>query len=313
MDYDLAIIGGGPGGLTAAIYAVRRGLSVIVFESNKCGGAMLLTPRIENYPGFEAISGEELGNRMMQQAEKNGAKIEFQNINNITKLDSGFELCTKSGQKILAKAVIVATGGQHRKVGVPGEDEYLGKGFSHCAVGDAPKYKGKVAVVIGGGNSAISSALFLLDICSEVYLAYRKGEFFRAEQAQIDRLMESKVHVVLNAIPVEICGDGGCVKKLRYKDAITEEEKEIDVDAVFAEIGTTPSSALVSGLGVEIKQTGHIKTNERCETNVPGILSAGDVNGGLPQIATAVGDGAIAATAAYEFIKGAPAGADYKH
>ena len=115
MDYDLGIIGGGPGGLSAAIYAARRGLTTIVFESNKCGGAMLLTPRIENYPGFEAISGEELANRMMQQAEKNGAKIEYQNINNITKIDGGFELCTKSGKKIKVKAVIVATGGQHRK------------------------------------------------------------------------------------------------------------------------------------------------------------------------------------------------------
>jgi thioredoxin reductase (NADPH) len=300
-EYDVAIVGGGPGGMTASIYASRRGLKTVMFERAVVGGEMALTERIENYPGFSSISGAELAEKMKEQAHKLGATMLLEEVVSIKKKDGGFLLTTGQGGR-KAKAVILATGTEYRKLDIPGEKEFAGKGVSFCATCDAPFFKDRKVAVVGGGNTAISSALVLSDVASTVYVIHRRSDF-RGDELLVNELKKRKnVTLILDSVVTAI-GGKGAVEWIELENVKTEKREKMDVDGVFINVGLVPSASLANELGAKLADDGHIKVDEGMRTNVEGLFAAGDVTGGLAQIATAVGKGATAAISAYAFIK----------
>lgn len=300
MIYDVIIIGGGPAGMTAAIYAAKREMKTLLIEKGLLGGYMRLTNHIENYPGFTHISGNELSDRMEEQVRNN--KVEIIN-GEATKLE--LEEKTKKvhvADKIYeAKAVIIAVGGGHKKLEAKGEKEFTGRGVSYCATCDAPFYKDKVVAVIGGGNSAIADALYISEVAKKTYLIHRRSSL-RAEEQRVKKLMEQKVEILLNTGVEEILGDK-FVNAIKIKNLETGEQRKIQVDGVFISIGTVPNSEIAKEAGVKTDEKGYIKVNSQQETNIEGVFAAGDVTGGVLQIATAVGEGCIAALSAYKYVK----------
>ncbi len=302
--WDLAIVGGGPAGMAAAIYGARYGLKTILFEAGVLGGAQATSPGIENYPGFTFIVGMDLANKMKEQVKRAGATIkEITEVKGIKKDDSSdlFLLETRRGE-FRAHAVIIATGGGHRKLGVDGEKELTGRGVSYCATCDGPLFRGKRVAVVGGGNTAVTEALYLVELAEKVYLIHRRDEL-RAEHALQKLLFDSEVEVLWDTIVTAIEGDS-MVKSLRLKNVKTGEESELEVDGVFIALGSDPVSGLAKELGVETNERGEIIVDRLQRTNVEGVYAAGDVVEGLKQIAVAVGHGAVAADTAYKYIRG---------
>ena len=300
-EYDLIIIGGGPAGITAGIYAVRRNLKTLIIEKTEMGGTVALISEIENYPGFKRISGKELTEKFHQHAKELGVEFTIEEVTQIIKTENEFKIKTWENE-YKAKAVILATGSKHRKLGVPGEEEFIGKGVSYCATCDAPFFKDKIVAIVGGGNTAVKDAKYLSEICSKVYLIHRRDQF-RADEMDVEELKKrTNVEFVLNSIVEEIKGDSK-VKFILVRNKETGETKEIAIDGIFIDIGEVPNSDLAESLGVELDEKGFIKVNERMETNVPGVYAAGDVTGGLAQIVVAAAKGAIAAVSAYEYIR----------
>ncbi len=293
--YDLVIIGAGPAGISAGIYAVRRNLKTVILEKASVGGQMLLTNDIENWPGFEMISGSDLAKRMESHAKKLGVEIKTGEVIGMS-LDGDVKKLTTRDGEYETKAIIIASGGQHRKLGIKGEDEFAGKGVSYCATCDAPFFKGKAVAVVGGGNIAAEDALYLSEIASKVYLIHRK-ESLRAEEAIQKRLKEKGVEFILNAEVEEISGET-FVNSIKLKDG-----KSIEVNGIFISIGIVPSTTMAKAAGVELDKKGYVKVNREQETNVQGVFAAGDVTGGVMQISTAVGEGCIAALSAYRYVK----------
>ena len=293
--YDLVIIGAGPAGISAGIYAVRRSLKTIILEKASVGGQMLLTNEIENWPGFEMISGSDLAGRMESHAKKLGVEIKTGEVIGMNLDGDVKKLTTRDGEHE-TKAVIIATGGQHRKLGIKGEDEFAGKGVSYCATCDAPFFKGKTVAVVGGGNIAAEDALYLSEVASKVYLVHRKGAL-RAEEAIQERLKKKGVEFILTAEVEEIAGEN-FVNSIKLKNG-----KTIKVDGVFISIGIVPSTTMAKAAGVGLDDKGYVKVNREQETSVPGVFAAGDATGGVMQISTAVGEGCIAALSAYKHVK----------
>ncbi len=300
---DVAIVGGGPAGLTAAMYAGRAGLDTVVFERGEVGGQVALTDWVENYPGFpEGIEGPALMERMKEQALKFGAEIILDEIEGLRRAEDGKTLVlTGVDDEYRARTVIVATGSDPRRLGVPGEDTYYGRGVSYCAVCDGHFFKGKRVAVVGGGNSAKTEALYLANLAETVYLIHRRDRF-RGE-----RILDERVHarenidLVLNTVVDEILGDQ-MVTGVRVRHVKTNETRVIPLEGVFIYIGLIPNSEFLRGF-VDLDEQGHVITNEHMETNQPGVYAAGDIrSGSLRQITTSVGDGAIAATRAGEYI-----------
>ena len=303
MDYDLIIIGCGPAGMSAGIYAARLGLKTVIFEAKVHGGAMALAHIVENYPGFVSTSGQELADRMLEQVKKAGAEVIFEGIVAVERKGDVFEVTTNKNNKHVGKAVILATGGQYRKLGIEGEEEFLGRGVSYCPHCDGPLFKGKKVAVIGGGDTAVSGAVYLADIAEVVYVIHRRKEF-RAENANVEKLKGKKnITLFLEYIPLSIHGDE-VVKSLRIQSLPTGEKKEIAVDGVFICVGEIPLITLAESLGVKIGEKGEIVINEKGETNIKGVYAAGDVTGGYRQIITAAAQGVVAAINAYQYIKG---------
>ena len=300
---DLIIIGAGPAGLSAAIYAARMGLDVLVIEKNLAGGLMLEIPLIENYPGFpEGVSGQELANLMVKQAKASGAEIK--------ELEEAIELDLSGDVKIVktkkasyeARTILIATGSSHRKLGVPGEEEFRGRGVSYCGLCDGPLFRGRRVLVVGGGNAAATTALFLSDLASEVFLVHRR-DVLRAEEALVKRLAEKGVKLILNSVVVAIEGDE-VVRRVRLKNVRTGEEHSLELDGVFIQVGEVPNSELAARAGVKVDERGFIIVDERQRTNIPGVYAAGDVtNHPIKQVATAVSQGVVAAVNAYGFVK----------
>ncbi len=295
MIQDLVIVGAGPAGVSAGIYAIRRGLKVVILEKASVGGQMLLTNEIENWPGVELISGAELAGRMESHLKKLGIEIKNEEVIGMS-LDKDIKKVITRDEEYETKALIIATGGQHRKPGIRGEDEFAGKGVSYCATCDAPFFKDRTVAVVGGGNAAAEDALYLSDIASKVYLIHRK-ESLRAEEAVQDKLRKKGVEFILNAEVEEILGEE-FVNSIKLKDG-----KILEVDGVFISIGIVPSTTLAKGAGVGVDEKGYVKINRDQETNLPGVFAAGDVTGGVMQISTAVGEGCIAALSAYTYVK----------
>ena len=300
--WNLIIIGAGPAGLTAGIYGARSGLKTLILEEKTPGGAAAETPLVENYPGFEAISGRDLSDRMSEHCRKVGAKIN--ELEKVVELDLKGEKKTIKTDRAsyIASAVIIATGSHHQELKVPGEAEFRGRGVSFCAVCDGAFFKGGKVLVVGGGNSAVVSSIYLANLASNVKLAHRRDQL-RAEKSLVDTLQAQKVDTLWNTELKEIKGD------VKVRTAVlvnnkTGETKEISVDGVFIQVGEVPNSQFAKEAGIALDEGGYIIVDKRQRTNIEGVYAAGDVTTGpVKQIGTAVGDAIIAANEAFGYIK----------
>jgi len=302
-DWDLIIVGAGAAGLASGIYGARSGLKTLIIEEKIAGGTTGDAPLIENYPGFETIVGVELAQKMANHCRKTGVVIrEFEKV---------ISLDLKGRQKIVktnkttyeAKALIIASGSHYREIGVLGEKEFLGRGVSYCGICDGPLFRGKRVLVVGGGNSAVITALYMSELASEVKIAHRR-EMFRAEEALVKALKgKSNVEILWNTEIKEIKGEK-LVNKTIIVNRETGEIKELPVDGVFIQVGEAPNSQQAKEAGVEVDEEGYIKIDIRQRTNIAGVYAAGDVtNHPVKQIGTAVGQGITAALEAYGYIR----------
>ncbi len=298
---ELIIIGGGPAGLTAAIYATRAKLDMLLLEDQILGGQVRNSYTIENYPGFKKVSGTELADLMQQQAEELGAEID--EFDMVERVDfSGDDKIVETNNYIYkADAVIIATGAVPRKLPIANEEKFSGKGIHYCAVCDGAMYDGKIIGVVGGGNSALEEALFLTKFATKVYMI-RRFDYFKGEKATIDEVMNHpKIEVLFNEDLVNVEGEN-FVQKAIIKNTVDGSEKEMDMDAIFGFIGTEPKTEHFKDY-IELTNGGYVKTDERMRTNVSGIFAAGDVREKeYRQITTAVADGTIAALEAEKVI-----------
>ena len=297
---ELVIIGGGPAGMAAAVYGKRAGLDLVVLEKGNCGGQILITSEVENYIGQKHISGPDLAKSFREHAEHFGAEIRRATVKEIKSQDGKHIVATAEGD-IEAKAVIVATGAQFRRLGVKGEKEFTGAGVSYCAVCDGAFYQDETVAVIGGGNTAVEEACYLTQFASKVYIVHRRDEF-RADRMACERAARNpKIEPVWNSVLESINGDE-LVESMTVKDVKTGEVKDIDVAGVFVFVGTLPITSCLGDLCERI-DGGWIRTDENMQTSVPGIFAAGDVRSTpLRQVITAASDGAIAAMSAYHWI-----------
>ncbi|MBC7250448.1 MAG: thioredoxin-disulfide reductase [Anaerolineae bacterium] len=298
----VVIIGGGPAGFTAGIYAGRSQLSPVLIAGQSLGGQMALTSEVENYPGFpEGISGQELAQLMQKQAERFGTRIVMDQVTSVDLASHPFTVKTYGGT-YKAQTLIVATGASPRKLGVPGEKEFTGRGVSYCATCDGFFYTGRRVVVVGGGDSAVEEALYLTRFATEVYLIHRRDRL-RAEKVFQERAFRNeKIKFIWDSVVTEIMGGESGVTAVRVKNVKTGEEFEHPTDGVFIYVGNVPNTQFLAGQ-LELTDRGYIVTDRRCHTSVPGVFAAGDVQEWvLPQIATAVGSGAMAAMEAEKFI-----------
>ena len=300
---DLVIIGGGPAGLAAGIYAARARLDTLLIEKLGQGGQILLTDWIENYPGFpDGVSGFELADLFGKQATKFGLEILNGEVLGI-KLEGKIKIIDLGNQSIRCKSIIIATGASPSRLGVEGEDSFTGKGVSFCATCDGPFYREKVVAVVGGGNSAVEEALFLTKFASKVYIIHRRDELRATKILQERAFNNPKIEIIWDTVVVKIEGDDAGVNNLKIKNVKTEEISDLSVDGVFIFVGTIPNTSYVPQ-EIEKNSRGFLITNENMETSVPGIFAAGDVRAKLlRQIVTAVGDGATAAFAAELYIQ----------
>ena len=300
---DLIIIGAGPAGLTAGIYGARSGLESLVLEEKTPGGEAADTPLVENYPGFpEGISGRDLVDKMAEHCEKAGAKIK--ELETVKKLDLEDEkkVVKTTRASYTTSVVIVASGCHYRTLGVRGEEEFRGRGVSYCAVCDGPFFKAGNVLVVGGGNSAAVSAIYLSNLASDVKLAHRRSEL-RAEAALEEDLSGQEVEILWNTELKEITGDSK-VKSVVVFNNKTGETSRINVDGVFIQVGEEPNSHFAKEAGIVVDKDGYIVVDERQRTNIDGVYAAGDVtNRPVKQIGAAVGQAIIAATEAFAYIK----------
>ena len=302
-NYDIIILGGGPSGLTAAIYAAREKLKVAVIEQGAVGGQMATTNEIENYPGMDSIDGAELASLMANQAKKFGAKIiEYAEVKE-ARLEGDAKIIKTAKGDFSAKAVIISTGAREKKLGVPGETELKGRGVSYCATCDGPFFRDRDVAVIGGGNSAISEALHLVKFAKSVTIIHRR-QTLRADMERQERARQNpKIKFMLDCTVEEIAGEGK-VQHVKIANLKTNEKQDVAVDGVFIYIGTLPNTELFRGQ-VELDKRGHVMIDTNCKTNLKGVFASGDAtNFGVKQVATAVGLGTVAALSASAFISG---------
>ncbi len=303
-EYDVLIVGGGAAGLTAAIYTSRKKLKTAIISID-LGGQTLLTNHIENYPGVGKMAGAELMAKFQSQATGFGAEVIMGEVSEIKEDDKEFAVKLSNGEEYKGKAVIIASGKTARKLGIPGEDKFLGRGVSTCATCDANFFKGKVVAVVGGGNSALEAAELLNEFATKVYLIHRREEF-RADEITVDKVKSlEKVEIITSHVPTKVIGDK-FVEGLKIKDVNSGEEKTIDVDGVFVEIGYELKTDWLKDI-IELNDLGEIKIDDRCRTSHPGIFAAGDVTS-VPykQTVISAGEGAKAGLEAYAYIKGGP-------
>jgi len=298
---DLIIVGAGPAGLTAGLYAARARLDVVLFEKMSPGGQVLLTDIVENYPGFpEGISGFELMDRMKRQAESFGLSIEMREVLSF-RFDPDLKVIVTDKGEEQAKSVILACGATPRKLGIPGEEQLTGRGVSYCATCDGPFYRDQEVAVIGGGDTAVEEALFLTKFATRVYLIHRRDQL-RATKVLQERVMANdKVEIIWDTIPQRILGQNG-VEAVELKNVKTSQLSTLNVQGIFVFIGYEPNTQLVKGI-LDLDKLGFIRTNAEMETSVAGVFAAGDIRSkNLRQISTAVGEGATAAFSAEKYL-----------
>jgi len=301
MTYDMIIIGGGPGGYTAALYAARAGLKVAVLEKLSAGGQMALTTQIDNYPGFtDGIDGFQLGEQMQQQAERFGAETILAEVTSVDLKGKEKVINTTEGT-FLGKTVVIATGADPRELGLPEEKSLVGRGVNYCAACDGMRYRGKTVVVIGGGNTAVADALQLSRIAEKVILVHRRDQL-RATQVYHNQLMRTpNIEFRWNSQVTELLHDGK-LTGVKLRNVQTGEESVMECDGVFVSIGRSPITSLFTGQ-LSLDESGYIIAGESTESSIPGVFAVGDVRTKvLRQVVTAVSDGALAAHYAEEYL-----------
>ena len=303
MDkYDIIIIGAGPGGLTAAIYAGRQGTKNLMIDRDLAGGIGREVPEMENYPGFDNISGLELIEKMKAQATKNTELHEMEAVEEIIQTEDEYRFTVKTNKdQYQSKTIILATGSSHRHLEAKGEEEFKGKGVSYCATCDGFFFAGRDIVMVGGGNSALQEALYLNNLGANVTLIHRRDEF-RAQKHLQNMIKEAGINTILNATVEEIKGEM-LVESVILKNTKTGELTEHPTNGVFISVGYIPHTELATQLGVNLDETGHIIIDKEQKTNVDYVYAIGDVCVGLKQWVVACGEGAVAATSAYHDLK----------
>ncbi len=297
--YDVVVIGGGPGGMSAALYAGRAGLSCLVIEGSTTGGQMNETDIIENYPGIEEIKGPVLGEKMRRHAEKFGAQFHTATVEDVDFSGQVKRVYLDDGKVISSEVVIIATGASHRKLNVPGEKELAGKGVSYCATCDGHFFKGKKVALVGGGDTAMTEALYLSNLVEEVLVIHRRDKLRATKVLQDRAFARENIKFIWSSIVKEIKGNGK-VEKVVIENKKTGELSELEVAGIFIAIGIVPNSEIFRGK-VQLDSQGYIITDENMETNVRGVYAVGDVRSKrLKQVVTAVAEGAIAASHAAE-------------
>jgi thioredoxin reductase (NADPH) len=302
VDYDLVIIGGGPAGLTAGLYAARARLKVILIEKIVVGGQIVISDWIENYPGFpEGLSGSDLAQRLTEQAKRFDLNIE-NNAAVSVDLSDPVKTIVLNDRTVTTHTIIIATGASPKKLGVPGEETFYGKGVSSCATCDAPFFKDRIVAAVGGGDTAVKESLFLTKFVKKVYLIHRRDRL-RAEMILQERAFaDEKIEIIWDSVLTGIKGLTN-VENITVQNVKTKEEKTLSVDGCFIWVGEIPNTKFLAD-GVKLDAKGFIVANLNMETSVPGVFAAGDVrNTPLRQISTAVGDGAVAAFSAGHFIE----------
>jgi thioredoxin reductase (NADPH) len=299
--YDIVIIGAGPAGLTAALYARRADKSVLVLEKETFGGQITHSPKVENYPGIAQMSGNEFADKLMEQVISHGADIELDEATAVARDGDVLTVECKEGT-YLARAVIIATGSKHRPLGVEYEETYVGNGISYCAVCDGAFYAGKSVAVVGGGNTALQEAVMLSDICEKVYIVQNLPHL-TGETRLYDILRKrDNVEIICNHIAAKIAGEGS-VDGLIIQDTVSGTRTRLDVDGIFVAIGQIPENEAFANVA-DLTDRGYINSGEDCLTKTPGVFVAGDCRSKkIRQITTACGDGAVAATAACRFLE----------
>ncbi len=301
--FDLIILGGGPAGLNAALYAKRGGIDVAIIDTSSVGGQPVNYLEIENYLGFPTIQGWELAEKFEQHIDKfNIQKFQNEEIQNVD-LTSTIKTVQTLKNKYLAKTIIIATGASPKKLGIRGEDEYIGKGVSYCAVCDGAFYKNKTVVVIGGGNAAVEEGIYLTKFAEKVYIMHRRDEL-RADKIIQERAFDNeKIEFIFDSVPLEIVGDSKKVNLIQYKNVKTGEIKTLNVDGVFPYIGFSPNTEFFNAQLVQ-DEFGFIRVDENMRTSEVGVFAAGDVRRTpLRQVITAVADGAIAGMSAVKYLE----------
>ncbi len=307
--YDLIIVGGGPAGLTAGIYAMRAALKTVLIEKGVPGGQVAITKEVENYPGFIEIGGFDLCEKFYRHAKHYGLEIVEKEA---VATEPGIEHHTvrlADGTSLKSHAVVLAAGGTARKLNVPGENEYFGKGVSYCATCDGFFFRDKTVSVVGGGDTALEDALYLSKITRKVYLVHRRDAFRGSRILQQRVFAEPKIEIVYNSVVAMIDGGGDGVRGVALKDTRTGARRDIDVDGVFIFVGFAPNNGLVPA-GIELDRAGYVITDEKCETDIPGIFAVGDLRKKYAnQIVLAAADGCTAALAAAHYVETRTGGA----
>lgn len=300
-EYDVTIIGGGPAGLTAGLYAARAGLKSLLVEQGIFGGQIVNARLVENYPGFpEGISGAELGEYMRQQATKYGLETLTTEVTGV-KRGSTYEISTPEGE-IQAKSVIIAVGAEYRKLGVAGEERLSGRGVSYCATCDGFFFRNRDVAVVGGGDTAITDALELAQHCSKVYIIHRRDQLRATKAMQEKAFSQPKIELIWNTVVHEIVGDK-MLSNLRLRNVETGQLSDLEVEGMFVAVGTKPNNQVFSQM-VTLDEAGLIVTDELMRISAPGIFAAGDIrHNSFRQVITAAGDGAAAAMSAFKYVK----------
>ena len=300
--YDIIVVGGGPAGLTAAIYGLRAGKTVLVIEKGGFGGQIAFSPKVENIPGFQQISGAEFADKLTEQAMGLGAEVELEKVTSVTKNGEIFTVETEEGSAFEGRTVILALGVKHRMLGLPGEEELVGNGISFCAVCDGAFYAGQHAAMIGGGNSALQEALLLSEVCSKVTVVQNLADF-TGEKRLADALLEKEnVEVFFSTVVTGYESENGSLTGLQLRSEVTGEERRIAVDGAFLAVGLQPENEPFAQ-HAKLNDWGYFDSGEDCCTATPGVFVAGDCRSKrIRQVVTAAGDGAIAARAACNFL-----------
>ena len=301
--YDIIIVGGGPAGLTAAVYGLRAGKNVLVIEKAGFGGQIAFSPKVENIPGTIQISGSEFADHLTEQAMNLGADVELETVTGVEKKDGKFIVSTEEGSTYEGGAVILAVGVKHRMLGLPGEQELIGKGISFCAVCDGAFYTDQETVMIGGGNSALQEALLLSEVCTKVTVVQNLAEF-TGEKKLAQALMEKdNVTAYFNTVVTGYLSENGVLTGVTVRNEVTDQEQTIRADGAFLAVGLVPENGASAELA-QLDSRGYFAAGEDCLTATEGLFVAGDCrNKNIRQVVTAAGDGAVAAMAACRYLE----------
>ncbi|MBR3627680.1 MAG: thioredoxin-disulfide reductase [Elusimicrobia bacterium] len=305
MIYDVVIIGGGPSGMSAAIYSARARLKTLLIEKAGCGGQIAITDHLENYPGFEeGINGFDLAMKMEKQARTFGCEITYGEVSYIETEDAIKKVILSDKKEYFTKAVIIASGANFKKLGVEGEQEFIGKGVSYCATCDGPFFRNKEIAVVGGGDSALQEALYLTKFATKVNLIHRRDQFRAAKILQEKVFAEPKINIIFDSVVEKISGNLS-VEQITLKNVKNNISSELSVNGIFVFVGWLPNTKFLSNTTIKLNENGYIITDDNMNTSIEGVFACGDVRQKiLRQVVTAAGDGAIAAISAQHFIEG---------